>query len=167
MAEYVDDDDRHRVVVTCIIHKGRRYLIKKRSLDGGGPYPGRWEVAGGGLDRADYATLPKTSDDGWENILDIVVRREVQEETGLVIGRLRFMGDFVFVREKDGIPVIGLRFAAHCVAGDVVLDREASEFRWIRANEVDRYDLIGSIADDIHRLDAMLVSEEAARPARK
>ena len=157
MAQTVPSKDLHRIVTTCIVYAGRRYHLRKRTDEG--PFPGRWEVAGGGVEPEDYQHLPKDTPDGWENVLDTVVRREVLEETGMVVGELRYMGNSIFVRPTDGIPVIVLRFAAPHVSGKPRLDDSATEQKWVTAQDVDAYKPIGSIARDIKRLDAQLAKE--------
>lgn len=158
--------DMHRIVATCIIYKKPRrfferplFLVKKRAETGGGPYPGKWECVGGGLERADYEARKWDNHDGWENVLPrFVVRREVLEEVGLEkIGPARFLGDFAFIRSDD-VPVIGLRYAAEYISGEVALDKEATAYVWITAYHVGDYDLIGTIASDIKRLDRELKS---------
>ncbi len=151
MAATVPTKDLHRVVVTCIIRKRDRVLIRKRNASG--PFPNRWEVPGGGLEPEDYVNLPQNSPDGWENVLeDVVVRREVRQETGLEIGQPMYLGNSIFVRETDGIPVVVLRFWAYYASGAVVLDDSATEWKWIAAEEAGSYQLIGSIARDIQRV---------------
>lgn len=157
MAETVPLHDLHRIVATCLVYRGRRYLIKKRHPDRQ-PFPGRWEVPGGGVEAKDYEGLPKGSD-GWENVLERVVRREVEEEVNIRVGRPAFIGDSFFVRH-DGIPVIVLRFAAPFESGEVALDDEATEYRWVTSAEIGSYEPIGSIVHDIRRLDLVLEARE-------
>ncbi|MFZ2886211.1 MAG: NUDIX hydrolase [Minisyncoccia bacterium] len=160
MAQHVGLDERHRVVATCIIHRRLRwwkrteYLIKERAKIGGSPYPGKWEVVGGGMQPSlDYENRKMDNHDGWENVLArFTIPRETDEEVGLVIGTPRPLGDFVFLRD-DGVPVLGMRYVAEYVSGKVVLDEEATESKWIYASEVGDYDLIGTIAEDIKFVD--------------
>ncbi len=158
MAETVPQKDLHRIVTTCIIYDSeRRYLLRKRDVKG--PFPNRWEVPGGGVELEDYTTLPRTRIDGWENVLDVVLRREVMEETGLEVGEVRYMGNSFFIRLMDDIPVCVLRFAAPHVFGEVVISEDATEYAWVTAEDIDSYNPIGSIATDIKKLDALLAQE--------
>jgi len=162
VAQHVDKKDLHRIVATCVIYKLRRgrrplYLIKERSKTGNSPYPGMWEVVGGGLERKDYEARKKDNHDGWENVFSrFVVPRETKEEVGLVIGPAQPLGDFVFTRGSDDIPVLGMRYVARYLSGTVVLDEEATDSKWIIADEVGAYNLIGTIAQDIKALDRTL-----------
>lgn len=157
MVEKVAAQDLHRVVTTCVVYDKVKdlYLIKKRRPDRM-PFPGRWEVPGGGLEANDYLRQER-SDDGWEDILDSVVQREVLEEVGLQVGGLIYLGNSIFIRPNDGIPVVVLRFAALYTSGEVVLDSEATEYKWIRASEASSYDLIGSIAKDIQKVNMQIL----------
>ncbi len=154
MVKVVPVRDLHRVVVTCVVHRFNLYLIKKRRPDRE-PFPGRWETPGGGLERADYEQLLDPLQDGMNGILEVVARREVLEETNLTIGHLRYLGSSCFIR-SDKVPVIVVRFAAPYVSGEVILDKEATEYRWISAHEAAPYNLIGSIAADIATLEQNL-----------
>ena len=155
MAEFIPQKDLHRIVTTCIVYRDDgTYLIKKRRPDRE-PFPGRWEVPGGGLEAKDYQMTVSENPDGWEDVLDDVVRREVSEEVGLVVGDLRYLGNSIFIR-KDGVPVLVLRYAAPYVSGVVTLDDEATEYAWIRASGAHDYGLIGSIPNDLQKLDQAL-----------
>ena len=158
MATYVNPLDLHRVVPTCIIYRfvqdssHPEYLVLKRRPDEE-PFSGRWEVAGGGLERKEYEFSPKATVDGWVDVVEKALRKEVTEETALVVGEFVYGGSFATIRAHDGIAVIGLRFSASYVSGEVKVSSEATEARWVTAKNLDPYNLIGSIADDIRRLD--------------
>lgn len=162
MAEEVDVRDRYRIVGACIvwrrIHRIPKYLILKRRVDIR-IYPGLWTVPSGGMELADYVTLPQTNG-GWENPLQRAVRREVREEAGIEVGELTFLNDFAFIR-PDGVPVFGVRFAAPYVSGEVKLDPdEMTEYAWIAEYEMAEYALLGNIAAEIRALDERLFSGE-------
>ena len=156
MAQDVETTNLHRVVGTCLIWSaGNHFLILKRRPDLE-VYPGLWTVPGGGMDRADYEALPKTSPDGWESPLEIALRREIHEETGTEVGSFEYLGQFSFIR-PDNIPVFGTRFAARYVSGKVTVDPEDStEYKWITAAEVGDYEFLGRIADEIREFGAKL-----------
>lgn len=162
MPQEVDNRDRHLVVGSCLIYKplgqdNFQYYIAKRSPKRR-QYPNLWEVVGGAMDRADYEGLTKTSKDAWENPVEIALRREIMDETALAVGSFEYLGHFAFIRVDD-VPVLGMRFAAPYVSGEVVLNPdEATEYAWITAVEVSAYNFLGSIADEIHKFDKKLKS---------
>lgn len=142
--------DRYRPVVTSLVYRESddSYLILKRS-EKLPVYPGMWTVPGGGLELEDYLDSPQTSRDGWDNVLEIALLREIREETGLTVKNVRYRGNTVFIR-PDKVPVIVLRHYAHYASGKVVLNPDdATEYRWVRPYELSQYDLIGNIPADI------------------
>jgi 8-oxo-dGTP pyrophosphatase MutT (NUDIX family) len=161
MAQTVETKDLYRVVGACIVYRHTRsgefeYLILRRHPESR-VYPGKWTVPAGGMEPEDYESLPKTVD-GWEHPLQFATRREVREESGIEVGDFQFLTDFTFER-PDGIKVFGIRFSAPYVSGEVQVDPEdATEFRWIGAHEVAKYDLLGDIPAEIQRLNGMLLS---------
>jgi len=87
----------HRICSTAIIHKDGKYLIVKRSPNKK-VFPNRWTVPGGGLEVADYIDTPKTTPDAWYYAIENSLKREVEEEVGLEVGKLNYLLDLVFIR---------------------------------------------------------------------
>ena len=156
MAQEVANKNLHRIVGSCMIYDQEvRFLALKRRPDLK-VYPGLWTVPAGGMDRDDYALLPQTSPDGWENPLEIAMRREIKEEAGVEVGALEPLGHFTFIR-PDNIPVFGMRFAAPYLSGEVTIDPEDStEFAWVSVEEVGNYDFLGRIAEEIREFSEKL-----------
>ena len=151
----IKDKELHRVATTAIIHKDGKYLITKRSAHKK-HFPNRWTVPGGGLNTDDYTNLPnKTGENQWYNALVNGLKREVMEEVGLEISKPEYLLDLAFVKE-DGTPNLVLSYFAEYVSGDVVLDEDATEFKWIGVDEVSMYDLIKGIDDEIKMVDEIL-----------
>jgi len=154
------EKDLHRIVAACIVHRIPtsgipEYLVLKRRNDIS-VYPGLWTVPAGGLEREDYEHTVKTSPDGWENVLDATIRREVLEEGNVLIGELTRSDTFVFIRPDD-IPVFGMRYSAPYLSGEAKFEpTEATEIRWIRADELDGFSFLGSIPQEIRMLDERL-----------
>ncbi len=148
------DKELHRIVSTCIIVKGGKYLILKR-----GPhkkvYPGKWTVPGGGLEVDDYINTPKTTKDAWYFALEKSLRREVKEEAGLEVGDLKYLLDLAFIRPDD-IPVITFSFWAEHQSGEVELDGDNVEYFWGTPAELKEYDLIEGIYDEIKMVDNLI-----------
>ena len=153
----MDLDPRlHFVAVTCIIEKGGKFLITKRSLNEKA-FPGKWTVPGGKFVRSEYEKLPSTSPlyPQWYNVVEFVLRKEVREEAGLEIEKPEYVTDLVFVR-PDGYPVVTLSFWARHKSGEVKLNHEMSEFAWATAEEAKRYDLIDGIQEEIEEVVKLL-----------
>lgn len=146
----IKDKELHRIVATCIIYNPEgKYLITKRSPTKK-VHPNKWTVPGGGLDVDDYIhSAPAEGHGGaWYNIMDSALRREIQEETNVVIGKIEFLLDLVFVR-PDGIPVLTLSYYAPYISGDIKMDADTVDFKWVTPEEGHTYDLIEGIAEEI------------------
>jgi|GEM_PF-5393422 len=166
MAEDVALNNRFCVVANCIIYdphpdpsrghledSGNRYLVIRRRSNSM-IYPGLWSVPGGGVEEEDYIERPQTSPNAWNGVLEITMRREVRQEVGIEVGPLEFLSDFLFIR-PDGVPVIGLRYAARALSTDVVCNElESEEFGWIRIGNLAYLKFIGEIPDEILKFDA-------------
>lgn len=98
-----------------IVEDGRILLIER----GGGSYAGSWAVPGG------RQRLGETMDE--------TVRREVLEETGLVVE----VGDPVWVGDiiGDGSHYTVVDFAAFVVGGALVAGDDAADARWVPLSE--------------------------------
>lgn len=146
--------DLHRITSTAIIHKDGKYLILQRSPNKK-VFPLRWMVPGGGLEVADYINTPKTTPDAWYFPLTESLKREVKEETGLEIGTLKYLLDLTFIR-PDNIPVITLSYYCDWKSGEVKLNEENVDFKWVTLEEARNYDLIGGIFEEIEMVDKIL-----------
>jgi 8-oxo-dGTP pyrophosphatase MutT (NUDIX family) len=148
--------DLHRIAITGIIWKqdedgNRTYLITKRSPTKKA-WPNKWTVPGGGLETTDYmsteATYQNTESPQWYNAVINALQREIREEVGLEVSDIQYLLDLAFIR-PDGIPAIVLSYYCKYESGEVVLDEDATEFAWISAEEVGKYDLIQGIDHEI------------------
>ncbi len=119
-------------------------------------HPGKWAVPGGKLEHADLDLSNPTRMNGdvidFEGMVRQLLRRETKEEAGIELGDdFRMLGDIVFVR-PDGIPVVLLQFAADYAGGEVRPEEGAfTEAAWVDANEVQQYDCIDGIQDEVAR----------------
>ncbi len=138
----------HRIATTCIIYnKDKKYLVTKRSPTKK-VHPNKWTVPGGGLEVDDYIGSEETYPGQWYSPIEKALRREVKEEVNIEIGKVEYLLDLTFIR-PDGIPVIVLSYYAPYISGDVKLDEDAVEFRWVTLEEAKKLDLIEGIADEI------------------
>jgi 8-oxo-dGTP pyrophosphatase MutT (NUDIX family) len=163
MANDIKTSELHRIVITAIVYResesGFEYLITKRSSSKKA-FPNKWTVPGGGLEPEDYTDLPKTIGDAWYFVLEKALRREVLEEVNVEIEKPNYLLDLVFIR-PDNIPVLTLSYYAKYKSGKVKLEEEeATEFKWISANEVRDFDFISGIDPEIELVDKILRKEK-------
>ena len=154
----IQNSELHRITATAIIHKEGKYLIVQRSPNKKA-FPRRWTVPGGSLDASDYINTPKTNPDAWYFPLTKSLKREIQEETGLEVGDLKYLLDLTFVR-PDNIPVITLSYYCDWKAGEVKLNEENIDYKWVTLEEAKNYDLIGGILEEIEMVDKILKSRK-------
>jgi 8-oxo-dGTP pyrophosphatase MutT (NUDIX family) len=153
----IKDKELHRICTTTIIYKpGPKYLITKRSPHKK-VHPNKWTVPGGGLSTDDYInTTPSTKGaPQWYGALIKSLHREVKEEVNLKINKPELLVDLTFVR-PDGIPVIVFSYFAKYLSGNVKLDDDAVDFKWVTLKEARKYDLIDGIWEEIHDVEKIL-----------
>ncbi len=152
MVQEIDTKDLHRILAGCMIYRpDRRVLIIKRHPELK-VFPGLWTVPSGGMERKDYESRPKDSPDGWFNPIEVALRREIRQESGLEVGVLEYFNNYAFIR-PDGIPAFGMHFAAPYLSGEVVLEPgDATEHAWILPEEVSNYEILGNIPQNIIEL---------------
>ncbi len=144
----------HRVVVTAIIVKDGKFLIARRSREKK-VLPGMWTVPGGGMELDDYINNPKTLGDCWYFTVEKTLKREVMEEVGLEIERVKYLLDLAFMR-PDGIPVVTLSFWCYWKAGEVRLNDENIDYKWVDLAEAKNYELIPGIWGELEMVDKIL-----------
>lgn len=146
--------DLHRVVATAIIHKNGRYLIVKRNPSKKS-FPGKWTVPGGGLEVDDYINTPKTTTDAWYFAVENSLRREIKEEVGLEVGEINYLLSLTFIR-PDNIPVVTLSYYCAWKSGEVKLNEENIDYKWVTFKEAKNYDLIEGILEEIEMVNKIL-----------
>jgi 8-oxo-dGTP pyrophosphatase MutT (NUDIX family) len=131
----------------------RRCLILKRD-----PrekvHPGKYAAPGGKLEWKDLDLTKPTRMNGdvsdFENAVEDLLTREVKEEAGIEIEpQLTYLNSVAFVR-PDGIPVLLTKFSAKYKSGEVVLEVGGfTDHAWVNAEEVQNYDCIGGIKEEV------------------
>ena len=140
-------------VVVC--RDDGRCLILKRS-EREKVHPGKYAVPGGKLEWKDLDLGKATRMNGevidFENSVEELIKREVYEEAGIGIhGELKYINSVSFVR-PDGIPVVLVKFAAKYKNGEVKLEEDGfSDFAWVNGEEVDDYDCILGIKEEVRK----------------
>lgn len=155
----IKNKELHRVAVTAIIYKNGKYLITKRASHKKS-FPNKWTVPGGGLDVGDYINEPVTTKAGqWYYAIEKTLRREVREEVNLEIEKPQFLLDLVFI-SPDGQPCIVLSYYSKYKSGEIKLDEDSSEYKWVTLREAKGYDLIDGILEEIEMVDKVLNSKK-------
>jgi len=164
----IQNIELHRVVATANIYKpphqnfgsggkNSKYLIVQRNPNKKA-FPGRWTVPGGGLEVDDYINTPKTTPDAWYFAVENSLRREIKEEVGLEVGDIKYLLSLTFIR-PDNVPVVTLSYYCDWKSGEVKLNEENVNYKWVTAKETKNYDLIEGILEEIEMVDKILKSE--------
>jgi len=148
------NENSHNIAVTGIIIKDRKYLITQRALTKRN-FPGKWTVPGGNLEIKDYINKPKDTSVHWYNVLEEVLKREVKEEVGLEIKNMGYITNMTFI-QPDNSPMLIISLSAEHDTGEVVLNNESINYKWVDADEAKNYDLIEGIYEEIVMLDNLL-----------
>ncbi|MFA6416392.1 MAG: NUDIX domain-containing protein [Candidatus Paceibacterota bacterium] len=152
----IKDKELHRIAITAIIfNQSGQYLITKRSPTKKA-FPNKWTVPGGGLEVDDYINdQPTTSAGQWYGALEKTLRREVKEEVNLEISKPQYLLDLAFITPQ-GIPSVVLSYYAAYESGEVKLDEDATDYKWVTFEEAKNYDLIDGILGEIEMVDKIL-----------
>ena len=150
----IQNIELHRVVATAIIHKDGKYLIVKRNPNKR-VMPGKWTVPGGGLEVTDYINTPKTTADAWYYAMENSLRREVKEEVGLEVGEIKYLLSLTFIR-PDKIPVVTLSYYCDWKSGEIKLNEENVDYKWVTVKDLKNYDLIEGIPEEIEMVNKIL-----------
>ncbi|MFA5000865.1 MAG: NUDIX hydrolase [Candidatus Paceibacterota bacterium] len=157
MSVEIKDRELHRIAITAIIYNDQgQYLVTKRSPTKK-VWPNKWTVPGGGLEVDDYINEPVSTKDGqqWYYAIEKALRREVKEEVNLEIGKPKYLLDLAFINPQ-GIPSIVLSYYASYGSGEVRLDEDATEYKWVTLAEAKELDLIEGIWGEIELVDKTL-----------
>jgi 8-oxo-dGTP pyrophosphatase MutT (NUDIX family) len=150
------DKELHRIAITCIVYnEERKYLVTRRSLEKKA-FPGKWTVPGGGLNTDDYTSQPKTpGTEQWYGAVETALLREIREEVNIEVEKPKYLLDLTFIR-PDNVPVLVLSYYAKYISGEIKLDEDSIEYRWVTVEEALVLDLIPGIYDEIKMVDDLL-----------
>ena len=118
-------------VATSVLWNRGRLLIVRRS-DAVGSFPGRWSAISGFVEGREE---PKAR-----------AIQEIREETGMRGVRFRTAGLPMFARHRRTIYVVH-PFRFDVATREVRLDWENVESRWIRPEEIDRFETVPRLKD--------------------
>ena len=120
--------DRPMVGVGAVIWRGRQVLLIRR---GKPPRVGQWSLPGGGQQLG-------------ETLLEAVAR-EIREETGLIVDKIRFLTTVDLIeREADGrirYHYTLVDFTAEAPHGEAVAGDDAAAVAWFAVDELDELGL--------------------------
>lgn len=151
----MDEKKAHYVVATGIIIKEGKYLITKRS-DKEKAFPGLWTVPGGKIETSDYMNRKHDTDAGqWYNVVEDSLRREINEETGLSVGKINYLASLTFIR-PDGIPTLVISMYSDYRDGEVKLCEDMTDHAWVDIEEAKKYALIPGIFEELLMVDKCL-----------
>ena len=140
-------------VVTGVIFRSsdKRCLILKRS-EREVVHPGLWGVIGGKLEWQDLpeSKITRWNFDipNWEEVIEKLLIREAEEESGLKVSDPKYLTSVAYVR-TDGVPVVCPKFALMYKSGKVKLAPEFDDFTWVNKKEVKNYQVIKGIDKEI------------------
>lgn len=139
-------------VVVYRASDGRCLLLKRSEAEK--VHPGKYCAPGGKLEWGQLDLLHPTRLNGdvldFENAVEILLKRETEEEAGVKIkDGLKYINSVAFVR-PDEIPVVLVKFAAEYESGEVKLEKDAfTDFAWVNQDEVENYDCIDGLKDEV------------------
>jgi len=77
------------------------------------------------------------------------------EEVGVEIDHIKYLLDLAFLR-PDGVPVVTLSFWCHWKGGEVCLNDESIDYKWVGLEEAKNYELIPGIWGELEMVDKIL-----------
>ena len=149
-----DANKAHYIAATGIIIKEGKFLTTKRAPTEKA-FPNQWTVPGGKLELKDYSSRPKDTSSHWYNVFENLVKREIEEETGLKVKNIRYLTSMSYIRD-DGIPTIIVSLFADHAEGDVKLCPALTGHAWVTLEEAKNYELIEGIYEELEMLDKHL-----------
>ncbi len=105
-------------VVLALIEKDRRVLLGKRAHR---PYQNKWDLPGGRVNPHEF--------------LEDAIKREVREETDLIISKLSLDGVYHYPG-NEGSPAIFLLYRVQLFHGQVKLTKELPELNWFSRKDL-------------------------------
>lgn len=148
----------HYITATAIIVREGKFLIAKRA-GWEKAFPNKWTVPGGKLKVLDYILRKKDTGELWYNILEDLVKREVDEEVGLEVENFGYLTSMIYIRD-DGVPCIVISLYADAKPGEVKLAPALTEYAWVTLEEAKEYDLIDGIYEELEMTDKILKGEK-------
>ena len=101
---------------------------------------------------------PKTNSDSWYFPVTNTLKREAREEVNLEIDNIRYLLDITFIR-ADGVPVVILSYYCDYKSGEVKLNEESIDYKWVSFEEAKEYELVPGLLGELEMVDKILNGE--------
>lgn len=160
--EHAKDNKLFYFVANVVVYRrqdGRCLLLKRSTRETA--HPGKWAVPGGKLEWKNLDLAKPTRINGdildFEDAMETLLIRETREEAGIEIEPpFIYLNSVAFVR-PDGIPVVLIKCAGTYKSGEVTLEEQGfTEYAWVNAEEVDAYDAILGIQEEVKKTITLL-----------
>lgn len=133
---------------------GRVLLLKRDMREKA--HPGRWATPGGKMEWGDFDLANPTRVNG--EVLDYLhsveglLKREAFEEAGIELeDDFHYINSLTFIR-PDGIPSVLVKLTAPYKSGEIVLEKGGfTDFVWVNEIEVDTYETIDGIKEEVKK----------------
>lgn len=144
-------------VANVIVYResdGRCLMLKRDKREK--VHPGKYAVPGGKLEWGELDIGHPTRINGevidFQNAVENLLKRETLEEAGIEIYNfLQYINSAAFIR-PDEVPTVFIKFCAKYKSGNVVLEVGGfTDFVWVNAEEVENYDCIGGMKEEIEK----------------
>jgi len=152
-----ESDNKHHIAITGIIIRDGKYLITQRSNEKR-LFSSMWTVPGGNLEMVDYVNDKKDTSSHWYNVVEKVLRREIMEEVGLTIKNIKYLTNMTMIAGEHPLMIFSLYCDHH--EGDVKLNDESVDHKWVTLDEAKEYELIEGIYEELEMLDKILKGDE-------
>ena len=117
-------------------------------------------MPGGKLKQEDYHNREADTTSGqWYNIFEDLVRREVREEAGLEVGKIKYLTSLCFKR-PDGIPTVVVSLFADHLSGEVAIGKDMTDHKWVTLEEARDYELIDGIWEELEMMEKLKQGEK-------
>ncbi len=140
-------------VATGVIYRDGKCLLLQRSKSETA-HGGKWSPVGGKLEHQDLVNTLPTRMNGdvvdWEHMIEDLLKREANEESGLDVYDFHYLDSVVF-RRPDSTPVVCTKFACRAKPGDVTFPAEFDASAWVDATTVDSFDCILGVPEEVKK----------------
>ena len=122
-------------VVSCFIKRNEKILLLKRS-EKVRSYRGKWATVSGYVEKNE---LPEET-----------ALKEIREEIGVEAKLIR-KGKIIHVKDKEGNWFVH-PFLFETKSGDIKIDWEHVEYRWIKLEEIKKYDTVPMLKESLENV---------------